>query len=81
MNIYVGNLSRSVTEEEVRDLFQLHGTVESVTIIRGRVNHISKGFGFVEMPDERQALGAIRALQRTNLKGIRMEVRESKPMI
>jgi len=55
MNIYVSNLAYSTTEDELSQLFEPYGTVESVRIITDRVTGRSRGFGFVEMPDATQA--------------------------
>jgi RNA recognition motif-containing protein len=64
--IYIGNLPFSATEDQVRDLFGAHGTVESVNLISDRETGRARGFGFVEMPDA-EALAAIEALDGTML--------------
>ena len=62
MNIYVGNLTEYMTEETLRQTFEAFGEVESVKIIKNRFNGHSKGFGFVEMPNNSEADKAIKAL-------------------
>jgi len=62
MNIYVGNLNYSVTDEDLKGLFQEYGTVESARVIFDRMTNRSKGFGFVDMPDDNEANSAISAL-------------------
>lgn len=79
MNLFVGNLSRDVTESELRAAFEAFGTVSSVSIIKDKFNGVSKGFGFVEMPDKAQAQAAIAGLHRTPLKGQSMDVTEARP--
>ncbi|MCD4796943.1 MAG: RNA-binding protein [Candidatus Cloacimonetes bacterium] len=59
MNIFVGNMTREVTKEGLRDVFQEFGTVESVTILIDRINGVWKAFGFIEMPNENEAKQAI----------------------
>ncbi len=79
MNIYVGNLANDCTERELRELFAEHGIVASVTIIRDRIYNVSKGFGFVEMPDKTQAMTAISALNKRIYIGRALEVNIAKP--
>ncbi len=76
--IYVGNLSFSATEGEVRELFEQHGTVESVDLITDRYTGRPRGFGFVEMDDE-AADAAISALNNASLNGRSLRVNEAKP--
>ena len=76
--IYVGNLPFSATEDEVRDLFSQHGTVESVDLITDRYTGRPRGFGFVEMEDE-AADAAISALNNASLNGRSLRVNEAKP--
>ena len=68
MNIYVGNLSYNVTEEELRDIFSEYGEVSSVNIITDKYSGQSKGFGFVEMPSNSEADRAIKALNESSVK-------------
>lgn len=62
MNIYIGNLADQVTEDAIRQMFEVFGRVESVKIINNRFSGRSKGFGFVEMPSNSEADKAIKAL-------------------
>jgi RNA recognition motif-containing protein len=79
MNIYCGNLSYDLTEEELRELFSAHGTVDSARIITDKFSGRSKGFGFVEMPDDSEAQAAISALNGKDYKGRDMKVNEARP--
>ncbi|RME44932.1 MAG: RNA-binding protein [Deltaproteobacteria bacterium] len=79
MNIYVGNLPYSVTEDDLRATFTEYGEVASVNIIMDRFTGQSKGFGFVEMPDNSEADGAIKALNETSLQGRNIKVNQAKP--
>jgi RNA recognition motif-containing protein len=79
MNIYVGNLSRDVTEDELRQAFEAHGEVATANIITDRFSGESRGFGFVEMPKEDEARAAIEALNSTDLKGRTLNVNEARP--
>ena len=75
--IYVGNLSFSATEEEIQELFEQHGIVESVKLITDRETGRARGFGFVEM--ESGADEAIAALDGTEVGGRSLRVNEAKP--
>ena len=79
MNIYVGNLSRDVTEEDLRQTFEAFGKVESVTIIKDKFSGESRGFGFVEMPAKAEAQSAITGLNGKELKGRPLKVNEARP--
>jgi RNA recognition motif-containing protein len=79
MNIYVGNLPRVTTEEELRKAFEAHGEVSSVAIIKDKFSGVSRGFGFVEMPDQSAAQGAIAALNGRELGGRKLTVNEARP--
>ena len=79
MNIYVGSLSREVTEEELRQAFETFGEVTSAKIITDRSSGISRGFGFVEMPTKAEAQAAITGLNGTELKGETLTVNEARP--
>jgi len=79
MNIYVGNLSFNVTEEDLRGAFQAHGTVEKAAVITDKLTGQSRGFGFVEMPSREEALKAIGAVNGAELKGRALKVNEAKP--
>ena len=79
MNIYVGNLSYEVTEEDLKQAFEAFGQVESVNIIKDKFSGRSKGFGFVEMPDKANAQSAINELNGKELKGRTLNVNEARP--
>lgn len=79
MNIYVGNLSREVTEEELRKEFEAFGQVASVNIIKDRDSGASREFGFVEMPTKAEAQAAITGLNGKELKGRTLTVNEARP--
>jgi len=79
MNIYVGNLSRDVTEEDLRQTFEAFGKVETVSIIKDKFSGESRGFGFVEMPAKAEAESAIADLNGKELKGRPIKVNEARP--
>jgi RNA recognition motif-containing protein len=79
MNIYIGNLAFTVTEDDLRQAFEAFGQVASASIIKDKVSGRSKGFGFVEMPDNAQAQTAIEGLNGKDLKGRAMNVNEARP--
>jgi len=79
MNIYVGNLDHSVTEDDLKDAFSEFGDVSSVNIITDRSSGQSKGFGFVEMPNDSEADKAMNALNGSQLKGREIKVNQAKP--
>jgi len=79
MNIYIGNLPYSISEDELRDLFAAHGEVSSANIIMDRESGRSKGFGFVEMPDKASGEAAIEALNQTDVQGRSIRVNEARP--
>jgi RNA recognition motif-containing protein len=80
MNIYVGNLSWSLTEEDLTNLFSPYGEVTSAKIITDKFNgNRSKGFGFVEMADDEAGKAAIAALNETEMGGRKIIVNESQP--
>ena len=75
MNIYLGNLSYSTTEESLKNLFTEFGTVESLKLIKDRFSGRPKGFGFVEMPSNSEADQAIKALNGNRIDGNNIIVR------
>jgi len=79
MNIYIGNLSYEVTEEDLKQVFEAFGEVESVKVIKDKYTNRSKGFGFVEMPDNAEAQLAINDLNETELKGRTLNVNKARP--
>jgi len=79
VNIYVGNLSFGITEEEMQELFGAYGQVASAAIIKDRYSGESRGFGFVEMPNRSEAEAAIAALNGKDFKGRALNVNEARP--
>ena len=79
MKIYVGNLSYEITEEDLRQTFELSGQVESVSIINDKRTGRSKGFGFVEMPSNVEGQAAIEGLNGKELKGRTLNVNKARP--
>ena len=79
MNIYVGNLNYQVTSQELKDAFAEYGEVASANVIIDRETGRSKGFGFVEMPDDSEAEQAINSLNGSSLMGRNMRVNQAKP--
>src|SRR5438045_4683685 len=79
MNIYVGNLSWSMTDDDLNNLFSQYGTVSSAKILKEKNTGRSKGFGFVEMEDDEAAKAAIAALNETEVQGRKLIVNESQP--
>jgi len=79
MNIYVGNLSYKVNEEELKQEFEAFGEVESAKIIQDMYSGRSRGFGFVEMPTKTEAESAIEGLNGKEMKGRELKVSEAKP--
>lgn len=79
MNLYIGNLAYSVTEENLRELFENYGNVLSAKLIIDRDTGRSKGFGFVEMADDAAGEAAIKALNDTDLQGRPIKVNQARP--
>ena len=79
MNIYVGNLSNNATEETIRQAFESFGQVISAKIIKDKYTGQSKGFGFVEIPNQAEAQEAIKSLNGKELLGKQMSVNEARP--
>jgi len=79
MNIYVGNLPYSTTEDDLRDAFAAFGEVSSVNLITDKFTGQSKGFGFVEMADNGSADAAIKGLNETAMGGRNIKVNQAKP--
>src|SRR5689334_24614956 len=79
MNIYVGNLSWNLKDQDLSNLFAAHGEVSSAKIVNDKFTGRSKGFGFVEMPNDDQAQAAITALNGTEVDGRNIVVNESRP--
>jgi len=79
MNIYVGNLPREATEEDLRKAFESFGEITSAKIITDRFTGDSRGFGFVEMSNSSEAQAAISGLDGKDLKGRSLKVNEARP--
>ncbi len=79
MNIYVGNLPFTATEEDVRQAFAAHGQVASVALIKDKMTGKARGFGFVEMPVEAEANAAIQAMNGKNFMGRALVVNPARP--
>jgi len=79
MNIYVGNLPYSVNDDELRAAFADFGEVASANVIMDRASGQSKGFGFVEMPNDSEAEQAINALNESALSGRNIRVNQARP--
>ncbi len=78
MKLYVGNLDRSTTDETIKTAFEKYGEVSSVRILFDRETRQSRGFGFVDMPDNDQAQQAMDGLNDTELEGRRIRVNEAR---
>jgi RNA recognition motif-containing protein len=79
MNIYIGNFSYDITEDELKEVFGAFGQVESVKIIKDQSTGNSRGFGFVEMPNPKEAQAAMQGL--TEIKGRRVTINEARPQV
>jgi RNA recognition motif-containing protein len=79
MNIYAGNLSYSVTDEDLKEIFGAFGEVSRANVISDRETGRSKGFGFVEMPVDAEAKQAIDSLNGKDVKGRNINVNEARP--
>ena len=79
VNIYVGSLSREVTEKDLLEAFEVFGQVASVTVLKDKFSGESRGFGFVEMPVKAEAQSAISELNLKKLKGRAVIVNEARP--
>lgn len=79
MNIFVGNLSREVTEDDLQSAFGAYGRVARATVLRDKFSGVPRGFGFVEMEAKAEAQAAITALNGSDLKGRTLNVNEARP--
>ena len=79
MNMYIGNLSYNVRESDLRDVMEEFGTVDSVKIIKDRETGKSKGFGFVEMPNDEEATKVISELNGAEFEGRQIVIKEALP--
>jgi RNA recognition motif-containing protein len=78
MNIYVGQLPYSVREDELREIFSEYGEIASVNLIKDRFSGQSKGFGFIDMPNNSEADKAIKALNKSMLQGREIKVNQAE---
>jgi len=81
MNIYVGNLSHDVSEDDLRQAFEAFGQVESANLVKDKFSGESRGFGFVMMASQNEAQSAIAGLNDTDLKGRNINVNVAKPKV
>jgi len=79
MNIYVGNLAYSTTDDDLRTAFETYGRVDSARVVMDRMTNQSKGFGFVEMSNQSEAQAAISGLSGKDLGGRTLNVNEARP--
>lgn len=79
MNIYVGNLSYGVSDDQLREVFEAYGEVSSAKVISDKYSGRSKGFGFVEMDNDAEAQAAIDQLDGAEIDGRAVKVNEAKP--
>ena len=79
MNLYVGNLANEVTDEDLQEIFGKHGEVTSAKVIKDKFSNLSRGFGFVEMPNNSEADTAIKSLNGEDLKGKSLLINEARP--
>jgi RNA recognition motif-containing protein len=79
LNIYVGNLPKTASDDDVRQLFEAHGQVTQVKLIKDNFTGELRGFGFVEMPTSTEAQAAIKALDGHELEGRKLIVNEARP--
>ncbi len=79
MNIYVGNVAREVTEDELREAFAEYGEVSTASLLKDKYTGEPRGFGFVEMPAKAEAIEAIKQMDGKELKGKKLIVNEARP--
>lgn len=79
MNIYVGNLSFDTSDDDLRQLFESHGQISSVNIIRDKFSGQSRGFGFVEMSSDEEAEAVIEKLNAVELNGRTLNINRARP--
>ena len=78
MNIYIGNLNYDISEDELMDIFKEYGEVASVKIIIDKYSGRSKGFGFIDMPNDQEATEAMENINDTDIKGRRIKVNQAR---
>lgn len=81
MQLYVGNLEYSITEDDLKELFSSFGVVDSAIVIKDKQTRQSKGFGFVEMPSEEEADAAVNSLNNTKINGRTIAVNKARPRV
>jgi RNA recognition motif-containing protein len=79
MNIYVGNLSYEMSDDDLRAAFEVYGEVSSARILRDKENGRSRGYGFVEMPNDEHGEEAIKALDNSQISGRNVKVNQARP--
>ena len=79
MNLYVGNLAYDVTQDDLRDAFGEFGEVSSANVITDRETGKSKGFGFIDMPNDSEGEAAIQGLNEKEIKGRAIKVNQARP--
>ncbi|MEA3396705.1 MAG: RNA-binding protein [Chloroflexota bacterium] len=79
MNIYCGNLSYQITDDDLREAFAAFGQVDSAVVIKDKFTGQSRGFGFTEMPVKAEGIAAIQGLNGTELKGRPLKINEARP--
>jgi RNA recognition motif-containing protein len=79
MNLYVGNLPYDISEEELKQAFEVFGQVETATIVKDKFTGTPRGFGFVEMPEKESGQAAITGMDGKEFKGRVIRVNEAKP--
>ena len=81
MRIYIGNLSKDTVEEDLQQMFEEFGQIDTVTIIKDKYSGQSKGFGFVDIPSKEEGQSAIEGLNNKELKGNSIQVNEARPRV
>jgi len=81
VNIYAGNLSHEMTEGDLRSMFEAHGRVDRASLVIDRATNQSKGFGFIEMPNDDEGNAAISALNDMETQGRKITVNVAKPKV
>ncbi|MCB0508537.1 MAG: RNA-binding protein [Chitinophagales bacterium] len=79
MNIFVANIERKVTDEQLQELFSQYGEISSLKLIKDRDTGLSKGYAFIEMPNDDEASQAIAELNQKELNGRALAVNEARP--
>lgn len=78
MKLLIRNLARTTTEAELRTLFETHGTVQSCTLVMDKETNVSKGFGFIEMPNPGEAKAAMKSLNGKDIAGNKIRVKKDE---